>query len=258
MAYGSLGTRGFTPLGKMAQAMSAPPQGLTGLPPTVTPTPAPPPDVEAPQGRSGLVEAMGDPLRLSERGSNSRGSELSAAMTGRYNGGQSDFIASEPGMFGVMGLSSGTAFDRQGRGYDTTNLDVGALAGGLIGGLAGPIGGLAGGLAGRQADANVVLDATRNPGLFTAGQRSGMQLSRGEGRAQQEARDWWSQRNPAATAFQAAQPATPRGSPQLERLLSQAKAQRSEAGSQTQYSSPSKSAAASGQTRSVNESKRGK
>jgi hypothetical protein len=165
---------------------------------------------------------MWKPWPNSERDSQSKG--LYEGMTGA--GGRSDFIASEPGAMSFLGLSSGTAFDRQGQGYDTTNLDVGALAGGLLGGLAGPVGGLAGGLAGRQLDLNAVLGAERNPGLFIAGQRSGMSLSRGEQRAQREARDWWSGQNPAATAFQQAQPAAPRGSPQLERLLSQAQQQR--------------------------------
>jgi hypothetical protein len=243
--YGTLGRGGFMQMGDFAQRMSN--QPLSPLP-TGSPVVPPKPPIENISGNSPASAMDSMAKLLMDRDSQTKGQFGDMPSSG----GSSDFIASEPGAMSVLGLSTGTAFDRQGQGYDTTNLDIGALAGGLLGGVAGPIGGLAGGLAGRQADLNAVLGAERNPGLFTAGQRTGMQLSRGEQRAQREARDWWNQQNPAATAFQAAQPAAPRGSPQLERLLTQAKAERGTPSAQA----PSN--ATKGQSYGSNSSKRGK
>ena len=235
MSYGRLGQQGFTRLGSMAQALSAPPQGLSGLPKT-NEVPEDPEDVAALSGdNSNSSFSLARRLLGDERDSNSRGDELSGAMPGSVGEFDSRFVSAEPGAVSLMGLSSGTAFDKAGRGYDTTNLDMGALAGGLAGGFAGPIGGAIGGLAGRQADANLVLGANRNRGLL--GSRTNNQnYSRGERTAQQEWRNWWNNRNPAAVqAAASAQGAV--GTPQLERLLTQARQQRENSDSNTQHRS---------------------
>ena len=219
MTYGVLGPSGYMALGRMAQAGSPPPRGLEGLPRTVTPEP--PQDPEKVEARSEPVhssESVHSMARLlnNENDSNSRGDELNVTP-GNSGLFDSRFVAVEPGEFSLMGLSTGTAFDPSGRGYDTTNFDVGAAIGGLFGGVAGPIGGLAGNMLGRQADANLVLDAERNRSLL--GPRADNQgYSRLERRAQQEWRDWWNERNPGV---QQVHNPNIQGTPALEQKLAQ-------------------------------------
>ena len=237
MSFGRLGPQGFTRLGNMAQALSAPPRGLSDLPKTNPPAGDVPGDPENVANLSGSNNSLARRLLGDERDSNSRGDERSGYMQGESApddlAGRT-VVSSEPGAFSMLGLSHGTAFDEAGRGYDTMNFDAGAALGGLAGGLAGPVGGAIGGMAGRQADWNHVLRGARNPNLNVwSDVEPG--LFGGQQRAKQEWRDWWNQRNPgAAQARQQAQGAV--GTPQLEALLSQAQQQRqaqSERDSQT-------------------------